>query len=105
MVKVCAWCQRFMGLKEPLEEPVVTHGICGICSLRQQLGEMPTVVIAREQAHALPVFEGLLTGSPEIRVVVDRRQGERRRGTHAPGRHADRRRADDRRQGVAFRVA
>ncbi len=100
MVTVCAWCQRYMGTKDPLGDPTVTHGICGTCALRQQLGEMPTLVIAREHAEALPVFQGLLTGVPEIPVVVDRRQGERRSEPPPVGEQPEQRRSIDRRQSI-----
>ena len=78
MVTVCAWCQRFMGMKEPLSDPALTHGICQTCTLRQQVGDLPTLVISRDRADALPFFRRLLRGTPEIQVVVDRREGERR---------------------------
>src|SRR5215468_9974571 len=78
MITVCAWCQRFMGMKEPLTDPSLTHGICQTCTLRQQVGALPTLVISRDHADALPFFRRLLRGTPEIQVVVDRRAGERR---------------------------
>lgn len=96
MITVCAWCRKFMGTKEPLADAVVTHGICPTCTLRQQLGAMPTLVIARERAEVLPLLEALLTGIPEIRVVVERREGERRRARRADG--SERRNSNDRRQ-------
>jgi len=83
MVTICAWCQRYLGTKEPLADSSLTHGICKTCALRQQLGGSPTLVISRERAAALPFLMGLLNGTPEIRVVVDRRQGERRRSALA----------------------
>jgi len=98
MITVCAWCQRYMGTKDPLDVPTVTHGICGTCALRQQLGVMPTLVIAKEHAESLPVFEGLLTGVPEIRVVVDRRQGERRLDPPPDGEEYEKRRTNERRR-------
>ena len=104
MVTICAWCQRFMGMKEPVDEATVSHGICSVCAERQRMGEVPTVVISRNKAGTLPILEGLLRGTPEIRVVVDRRQGERRRwpaGTDAP---AGRRTMRDRRQAVSYLV-
>jgi len=97
MVTVCAWCQKYMGTKDPLDNPTVTHGICSTCALRQQLGVMPTLVISKEHAEALPVFQGLLTGVPEIRVVVDRRQGERRLEP-SDGQQPEQRRTNERRQ-------
>jgi hypothetical protein len=98
MITVCAWCQRFMGQKEPLDDPSVTHGICPTCSLRQQMTDVPTLVISRKRSEALPVLQALLRGTPEIRIVLDRRRGERRRGIPPPGPH-ERRREGDRRRG------
>ena len=98
MVTVCAWCQKYMGTKDPLHDPTVTHGICAICALRQQLGVMPTLVISREHAETLPVFQSLLTGVPEIPVVVDRRQGERRIEPPPVGEQYEKRRTRERRQ-------
>jgi hypothetical protein len=98
MVTVCAWCQKYMGMKEPLADPAVTHGICHTCALRQQIGEMPTLVIARERADTLAVFQGLLSGTPEIRVVVDRRERERRSMELAAQAERERRNQQDRRQ-------
>ena len=83
MVTICAWCQRYLGTKEPLADPSLTHGICKTCAMRQQLGSSPTLVVSRERAGALPFLMGLLHGMPEIRVIVDRRQGERRRSSLA----------------------
>jgi len=79
MVTVCAWCQKFLGLKEPLSQADVSHGICANCSARQRLGDFPVLVVSRRRVDTLPVLEGLLNGTPEIRIVVDRRQNERRR--------------------------
>ncbi len=105
MVTVCAWCQRFLGSKEPFTDPSLTHGICKTCALRHQIGgSSPTLVVSRDRADALPFLTGLLNGMPEIRVVVDRRQGERRRSPLADrvreetAEAAERRRANERRQ-------
>lgn len=101
MITVCAWCQKYMGMKDPLSDPAVTHGICNTCALRQQIGEMPTLIIAKERADTLPVLRALLTGTPPIRVVVDRREGERRRMDEAA--EAERRASrTDRRQGQSL---
>lgn len=29
---VCAWCQKTLGMKEPVCEHTVTHGICEACA-------------------------------------------------------------------------
>lgn len=31
MKVICAWCKKDMGQKEPLEEDLISHGICPIC--------------------------------------------------------------------------
>jgi hypothetical protein len=101
MITVCAWCQKYMGMKDPLSDPAVTHGICHTCALRQRIGEMPTLIIAKERADTLPVLRALLTGTPAIRVVVDRREGERRLMAEAA--EAERRAPQtDRRQGQSL---
>jgi hypothetical protein len=79
MVTVCAWCEKFLGLKDPKESAEITHGICAACAARQSLEEAATVVISRRRAETLPIFEELLRAVPKIRVVVDRRFSERRR--------------------------
>ena len=103
MITVCAWCQKYMGPKEPLGDSTVTHGICGTCALRQQIGEMPTLVIAKERADTLPVLQALLTGTPAIQVVVDRREGDRRRLADIA--EAERRARTDRRLGLSMYLA
>jgi hypothetical protein len=105
MITVCAWCQKYMGTKHPFGDPTVTHGICATCALRQQLGEMPTLVIAREHAETLPLFQNLLTGVPEIQVVVDRRQAERRSGSPPSDGPYEQRRTDERRQSIRLFLA
>ncbi len=31
MIRVCAWCKKVIGEKEPFEDKSVTHGICQDC--------------------------------------------------------------------------
>jgi hypothetical protein len=107
MVTICAWCQKYLGTKEPLADPSLTHGICKTCAMRQQLGGSPTLVVSRERAEALPFLMGLLHGTPEIRVIVDRRQGERRRSALAlqvreDSLEAERRRLSERRHSLGL---
>ena len=33
MRRVCAWCNRGMGEKEPVEDKDITHGMCLFCLL------------------------------------------------------------------------
>lgn len=79
MITVCAWCQRFLGSKEPLSQADVSHGICSACSARQQIDDFPVLVVSRRRTDTVPVLEGLLQSSPEIKIVVDRRENDRRR--------------------------
>lgn len=80
MVTVCAWCQKYMGSKEPLHDPAVSHGICSDCLERDSLDDAPVLVVSRGRAEAIPMLQTLLRGAPEIAIVVDRRGTERRGG-------------------------
>ena len=102
MVTVCAWCQKYMGSREPFHNPAVSHGICNDCVERDSLDDAPVLVVSRDRVEAIPVLQSLLRGAPEIAIVVDRRAGARRGGNgHGHGRPvayvADRRAADRRR--------
>jgi hypothetical protein len=76
MVNVCAWCDRFLGVKEPMDNSAVTHGICRSCFARQTWDETPVVVISPEREHLAATLADVLRGLPEIKVVVDRRRVE-----------------------------
>jgi len=80
MITICAWCQKYMGSKEPLHDHTVSHGICPDCSDREALGNAPVLVVSRDRARTIPMLHTLLRGAPEIAIVVDRRAGERRGG-------------------------
>lgn len=71
MVRVCAWCQKYLGSIEPFANPSVSHGICSDCVAL----EIAIVVDRRgrnrresEADHGRPVA-----------YVVDRRGSDRRR--------------------------
>ena len=100
MVCICAWCERYLGVKEPLQSFEVSHGICSVCRARQELERPPTLVISKTRADALPVLEGLLKGTPAIPVVVDRRAGDRRCERPPVDIPGGRRMLQDRRQGT-----
>lgn len=114
MVTVCAWCQRYMGSKEPLHDPGVSHGICSGCVERQTLAYAPVVVVNPARVATIPLLKTLLGGASDIAIVVDRRSGERRNGNghsngngHGSGNgHGDEatleRRADKRRRSSAL---
>jgi hypothetical protein len=88
---ICAWCERdglpaLLGEREPLEDSSITHGICPQ-HLSQLLSTLSSasfpgvelLVVVRPSDRAL--FEHLLwatSGVPDIRAIIERRQGERR---------------------------
>jgi hypothetical protein len=78
MVTVCAWCQKYMGSKEPLHDPAVSHGICSACVERQTLDDTPVVVVSPARVSTIPLLQTFLRGAPDVTIVVDRRNGERR---------------------------
>jgi hypothetical protein len=101
MVRVCAWCERYLGVKDS-ETISVTHGICAPCLTRQEWPDAPTLVVSRERAPLIQLFRSLLRGAPEIQIIVDRRVAQRRRRVcspepppGAPPRGPDRRRRFD----------
>jgi hypothetical protein len=98
IVTVCAWCERLMGLNDPGESAIVSHGICDACVARQDWRASPTLVVSRRHAALVPVLSQLLRGHPHINVLVDRRSAERRH-METPVIGLERREQPDRRQG------
>jgi hypothetical protein len=80
MVTVCAWCEKYMGSKEPLHDPAVSHGICSACVERQSITDTPVVVVSPDRVSTIPLLQTLLRGAPDVTIVVERRNGERRNG-------------------------
>jgi hypothetical protein len=39
VVAACAYCKSFIGLRAPIADPKITHGICDAC-LAEQLREL-----------------------------------------------------------------
>ncbi len=35
MKLICSWCGKDIGEKEPLDNPAITHGICGKCYFKE----------------------------------------------------------------------
>jgi len=101
MVRVCAWCQKYMGSMEPFLDPAISHGICGDCVERDPLDDAPVLVVSPCRARVIPMLQTLLRGAPEIAIVVDRRGHERRGEDDSHGRpvaYVVDRRATDRRR-------
>jgi hypothetical protein len=100
MVRVCAWCERYLGVKDS-ETISITHGICAPCLTRQEWADAPTLILSREREPLLPLFRSLLRGAPEIQIIVDRRVAQRRRGCPEPAPPPGApRRGSDRRQRI-----
>ena len=95
MVTVCAWCDRYLGPNDA----AITHGICSACTARQHWHETAVLVVSRHREAMIPVLRHLLQGSPEVKIVLERRQDERRQAEFVPGVErrsgSDRRRRDD----------
>jgi hypothetical protein len=110
MVLVCAWCSRFLGMKEPLERVELSHGICHICSVRLNWVDeegltrrgIPTLVVGKSRKDLVPLLKDLLRAVPEIRITIDRRERERRGQT--PSGSFPVSRTGDRRKGVSLLV-
>ena len=109
MVTVCAWCEKYMGSKEPLQDPSVSHGICSACVERQTLAETPVLVVSPARAGTIPLLSTLLGGTPDVAILVDRRSTQRRNGVHGNGNgnghqalSSDERRLAERRRGPAL---
>lgn len=109
MVLVCAWCGKFMGMKDPTSRPAshpaISHGICLACSARQVWRDSPTLVVSRARRRVAPVLEELLHGTPKVHVVVDRRHEERRAPKADVLADAERRVSSERRQGAMLLLA
>jgi hypothetical protein len=105
MVTVCAWCQKYMGSMEPMQDATISHGICRECVERESLDGTPVLVVSRGRAKMIPVLRTLLRGAPEIAIVVDRRARERRMSEAEHGRpvaYVVDRRATDRRRAASL---
>jgi hypothetical protein len=98
MVIVCAWCQKYLGSREPLGSPDLTHGICDECREREQLQAGGIfLVVSRARAGHVGRLRSLLRGAPGTAIVLDRRTCERRQRQDSPPPGANRRLGDRRR--------
>jgi len=108
MVRVCAWCHRYLGVKHS-HQGGISHGICAPCAARQRWKVAPVLVVSPELKHVVPVLAELLRGEPEIRIVLERRDGdrrarrERRAGQRAPESSRTDRRGGSSRRGLYLR--
>ena len=78
MRAVCAWCGTTLAEGEPGDR-AVSHGICPACSRIWSAGLTRCVVLPSHRAFLLPEIQRAFRDIRDVRVMVDRRQGERRR--------------------------
>ena len=107
MRAICAWCRAEgvpadLGEREPLEDPVETHGLCqrhltqflGAGRSRPSAGLRLLIVVKRGDQSLYEYLTRAMAGIEGVHVLVDRRHDERRREARStPGerRQADRR--------------
>lgn len=73
MQRMCAWCGKDLGAKEPSDDPGVTSTICGDCADRLLAYRKPVLVVSREWARMYEELVEMLKNRPEIEVVLERR--------------------------------
>jgi hypothetical protein len=105
MITVCAWCQRYMGSREPLDDHGLSHGICDDCRAREEsVATGVVLVVSRERAAEAHLLRALFRGIPGAAIVVDRRCTERRRASLPRGPEGVDRRSGERRRKAALFV-
>jgi len=91
MLVFCAWCRHeqkvgYLGMREPLENPVVTHGVCREHQQRL-LESFPSrsfpgvellIIVRRNGTTLYESLERAYAATPRVKVLMDRRVGERR---------------------------
>lgn len=107
MFRVCAWCERLLGIVPPLADAHLTHGICGECAERIQREERrpgrSLIIVRRNRAQLRDRLEALTAGLPDVIVHMDARVGDRRGARGTPGR--ERRRGERRRMWYPSQLA
>jgi hypothetical protein len=84
VVRVCAWCCRFIGLKRPLQRWTVTHGICASCQERFPLGPsgVPTatgmLIVSQDPLGIEAASELIGRAAYPMVLLADRRHAGRR---------------------------
>jgi hypothetical protein len=85
MVRVCAWCCLFIGLKRPLQRWTVTHGICASCLDRFPAGPSgvttatETTIVAQDPLGIEAASELIGRAAYPVVLLADRRRADRRR--------------------------
>jgi hypothetical protein len=85
MVRVCAWCCLFIGLKRPVQRWTVTHGICASCRDRFPAGPSgitaatEMIIVSQDPLGIEAASELIGRAAYPVALVADRRRGDRRR--------------------------
>jgi hypothetical protein len=93
---LCAWCCRegepgYLGEKEPLENPLPTHGVCARHKV-QLLESLPSrsfpdaealIVLRPNNAGLYERLTWSFAAMPRVKVIVDRRVADRRAASGA----------------------
>jgi hypothetical protein len=85
VVRVCAWCHLFLGLKPPLQRWTVTHGICPACRDRFSAGPgeparaAGTLVVSEDPLGVEAAGELIGRAAYPTVLLADRRRSDRRR--------------------------
>ena len=111
---ICAWCDAegrpgYLGEREPLDDPSLTHGVC-VRHRRRFLESLPStsfpdaemlIVVRPNDTSLYEYLRRRLAGVKGVKVIPERRQADRRREQRPVG---DERRQKDRRirQGKIF---
>jgi hypothetical protein len=111
---ICAWCHAegrpgYLGEREPLDDPSITHGIC-FRHRQQFLESLPStsfpdaemlIVVRPNDTSLYEYLRRRLAGVKGVKVIPERRQADRSREQRPVG---DERRQKDRRirQGKIF---
>jgi len=87
---LCAWCRRegkpgYLGMREPLENPAPTHGVCGIHKERllesfpsRSFTDVELLIVVRRNGTLYERLQGSFAGVRRVKVIVERRVGDRR---------------------------
>jgi hypothetical protein len=95
MQVLCAWCHRdgkpaYLGEREPLENPGLTHGIC-VSHKEQVLESLPSrsfpdtkllIVVRQNYIPLSEHFQRCFVSVPGVKVLVDRRATDRRSASY-----------------------
>jgi hypothetical protein len=77
-ISVCAWCDRYLGVRNPHDAELISHGICRPCATRYRWMDTPILVVSRKRASLAPVIEEVMRGASILPIVIDRRLHDRR---------------------------